>query len=302
MKQKILCIAGPTGTGKSAVALHIAERLSGGIINCDSRQVYADFPLITAQPSSKDLQRCPHLLYGFLSTAERISAGQWSELVKPCFSRFSLPVLVGGTGLYLRALFDGIVDIPPLDEQIQKNLLAAYLLGEPLHTLLAEIDPLYASKIHPHDRQRVVRALAVYQTTGKTFSWWHDQTPAPSTKYDILRIGFKLPLDALEPRLIARIDTMLASGALEEAKAAYAACPDASAPGWSGIGCRELLAYMQGTISLDECRAVWGKNTRAYAKRQLTWFNADNRIRWFSPGDSQQAVQVVEDWFQGKAV
>ncbi len=297
--KRVLCIVGPTGAGKTAAALGLATLLQGGIINCDSRQLYRAFPIITAQPTMEERALCPHLLYGFLETEKRMSAGQWSSLAREAIAKFRLPMLVGGTGLYLRALFDGIVDIPDIPEGVTQRLMAEYLEGNSrgLYARLLEIDPDYAARIHPNDRQRVVRALAVFETTNRTFSWWHSQTPPPCD-CDILRVGLKLPLKTLEPLLYRRIELMLEAGALEEIREEWQRLPDPSAPGWSGIGCRELLAHIRGKASLDEACSLWRKNTRAYAKRQLTWFNADSRIHWFHPDELERLKEYVKNWWE----
>ncbi len=296
-KPRVVCLVGPTGVGKSAVALQLAERFDGEIINADSRQVFRAFPLITAQPSAEEQARCPHRLYGFLDTDARFSAGAWGERALGHIQRAAFPLLVGGTGLYLRALFDGIVDIPPIPEALIARLTETCERegSVALHRCLEALDPAYAARIHANDRQRIVRALCVYEATGKTFSWWHTQTPPPRDA-DVLRIGLRLPLDTLTPLLAKRIDLMIEAGAIEEARAEYAAHPDGSLPGWSGIGCRELHQYLEGRLPLDAARDLWIKNTRAYAKRQLTWFNADSRIRWFGPNDGQDILELVRDW------
>ena len=295
-KLRVVCLVGPTGVGKSAIAIRLAEQFNGEIINADSRQVFEAFPIITAQPSQVEQAAFPHHLYGFLKTDARFSAGAWGVQ-----SRGKLAVISGGTGLYLRAFFDGIVDIPPIPDTILTRLTEACRIeGSPvLHRKLEEIDPAYAARIHKNDRQRIVRALCVYEATGKTFSWWHSQTPPPR-EADVLRIGLRLPLDMLTPLLEQRIDLMLEAGALDEARSEYNVFPDGTLPGWSGIGCRELHLYLSGTLSLDAARELWIKNTRAYAKRQLTWFNADKRIQWFSPDEGKDILSLVSEWHQRK--
>ena len=310
--KKILCIVGPTGTGKSDTAIRLARKFAGRmacrIVNADSRQIYRDFPIITAQPSASDRAVCPHLLYGFLESTERMSAGEWSDLARQTFAASSenapppdLPIVVGGTGFYLRALFDGIVDIPAIPDALTSSLMADFLAGQgpALYRRLQEIDPSYAARIHPNDRQRLVRALAVQEVTGHTFTWWHERTPAPEP-FDILRIGICLPLDELTPFLNRRIDRMLTAGALDEARTAWEKCPDSDAPGWSGIGCREVLQYLQGALSLDAACGLWRKNTRAYAKRQLTWFRADNRILWFRPEETDAIDTRAAAWLDAR--
>lgn len=302
-KPRVVCLVGPTGVGKSAIALRLAGQFNGEIINADSRQVFEAFPIITAQPSQTEQSALPHRLYGFLKTDARFSAGAWGEKALEHIEHTAFPVFVGGTGLYLRAFFDGIVDIPPIPDDILTRLTEAYRIegSLALHRKLEEIDPAYAARIHENDRQRIVRALCVYEATGKTFSWWHSQTPPPRDA-DVLRIGLRLPLDTLTPLLARRIDLMLEAGALEEARSEYAVFPDGTLPGWSGIGCRELHLYLSGVLSLDAARELWIKNTRAYAKRQLTWFNADSRIQWFAPNEGKEILTLVSEWHQQKKV
>lgn len=292
----VLVVAGPTGAGKSAAALLLGSELNGVIINADSRQVYRDFSIITARPGPDDLARCPHELYGFLETEARLSAGRWADMarvrVEAAHAAGKLPILTGGTGLYLKALLDGMAEIPPVDPEISAALAArCQAEGAPaLHAELVYKDAAYAARIHPNDRQRIVRALEVIESTGYTFTWWHSRTPAPPA-WTVLRYGMGLPLQELEPRLRQRIELMLEAGALAEARTAMTRCADAAAPGWSGIGCAELLAHVRGTWSLEAAREAWAANTRAYAKRQLTWFRADARLVWFRPGQETSLLE-----------
>lgn len=299
---RLVTLVGPTGAGKSALALHIAGDFGMGVVNADSRQIYTAFPVITAQPSAEQKAACPHLLYGFLPTRKALSAGAWAELalsgMRDLEEQGRIPLLVGGTGLYIRALVDGMVAIPKIPAGIARGVAdeCARFGSEKLHERLLLVDPEYAARIHPRDRQRVVRALEVFEATGKAFSWWHTQTPPPLDA-DILHIGVKLPLEELTPFLAARIDHMLQAGAIEEARAAFAQCPE-DAPGWSGIGCRELRGWLRGEHTLAEARDLWIKNTRAYAKRQLTWFNADARIHWFAPSAGSDVSDLVSRWLR----
>ena len=273
----------------------MARELDGEVINADSRQVYADFPLITAQPSPEERACCPHHLYGFLPARQKISAGQWAEQAaakaRELLARGKTPLLVGGTGLYFQALLRGIADIPPLDPAICARLEARLdAEGAPaLHAELRKADPVYAARIHPNDRQRIARALEVREGTGRPFSWWHENAmAAPLCRGPLLVLNADLAW--LEPRLARRLDLMLAAGALEEAEKARALCDDPAAPGWSGIGAAEALAHLQGRISLEECRRLWLRNTRAYAKRQLTWFRARPEAIFLPPDDVASIV------------
>lgn len=300
-KQPVICILGPTGAGKTAASLGLATAANGAIVNIDSRQVYTDFPIITAQPTPQEQSVVPHYLYGFLPTIQSISAGEYARHASQCLNEQialkKLPILVGGTGLFIRTLFSGIAPIPDTPPAIRTHWQEELARrGSPaLHEELTRVDATYAQKIHPNDKQRVTRALEVFENTGKPFSWWHEQPVTPSP-YEPLFIGIKRSLDELTPRLEQRIIQMIDMGALEEAKQALTICQDASAPGWTGIGCAELYAYITGQIPLDEAMQLWLKNTRAYAKRQLTWFHAQKDIHWFKPDDDSAIVNYCLDW------
>lgn len=278
----VICLAGPTGSGKTALALALADKLGGEIINADSRQVYADFPLITAQPSPEERARAPHHLYGFLPTEQKISAGRWADMAaakaREVAERGRVPLLVGGTGLYFQALLRGMAAIPAIPPEVTRRLSARLAAAGPeaLHAELARSDPAYAARIHPRDRQRILRALEVLEGTGRTFSWWHSHAMgAPACAGPLFVLD--APPGWLAPRLARRLDAMLEAGAVAEARAALARSPGAEGarlPGWSGIGCAELLEHLEGRTGLAECRRRWLANTRAYAKRQRTWFRA----------------------------
>ena len=286
MENKIICLLGPTGTGKSNLAVALAQRFHGEVVNFDSRQVYRDFPIVTAQPSPDEQQSCPHHLYGFLDSRERTSVGKFTTRAEECIaqilSREGLPILVGGTGLYIRTLTQGMAPIPTVPPEIGKKLQKE-LEEQGLPSLRARLeqdDPVYAAKIHPNDPQRTLRALEVLEATGKPLSWWHGQ-PTAKPGHNALKIAITTDRKALTPMLARRIKAMLQEGALEEARQAFIACPDPEAPAWSAIGCAELLLHIQGKIDLEQARALWLKRTKAYAKRQMTWFNKEPGIEWF---------------------
>jgi tRNA dimethylallyltransferase len=287
---RVVCLAGPTGTGKSAAALHLAAELGAEVINADSRQVYADFPVITAQPGLEERGLHPHHLYGFLGITAQINAGRWARLaaakIAECAARGSLSLLVGGTGLYIRAIMRGMADIPPVEPVVAQRLEEEYAQQGPqaLHARLAELDPPYAARTHARNRQRVLRALGVWECTGRTFSWWHTQgTERPVCR--VLLVVLRAEPGELASRLERRINAMLEAGALEEARRAFASCADPKAPGWSGIGCAELYRHLAGELTLEQARALWLGNTRAYAKRQLTWFRGQEDAVWMESAD-----------------
>lgn len=300
--QRIICLLGPTGTGKSSLAIALACEWNAELVNFDSRQVYRSFPLITAQPERKDYAACRHWLYGFLASNETLDAGQFASLARDRVAdinrRGRIPMLVGGTGLYLRSFLSGLAPIPEIPAAIRNRVLQQCRDKGPeaLHLLLQSCDPETARKVHPRDRQRLTRALEVCQATGRPISWWHQrQTPDAST-YRALKIGIWTELETLRPRLENRIASMIAKGALDEVRQAWEDCPDAQAPGWSGIGCREILEYHLGRWSLEQARQEWLRRTRAYAKRQLTWFQRDEEVHWLRSGELKKARDCVHKW------
>lgn len=300
-KLPVICLGGPTGCGKTGLAVQIAKYLGCEIINADSRQIYRDFPIITAMPSKAEMAGIPHHLYGFLASDEKSSAGEWKDLAlakaSEIIARDRIPLLVGGTGFYFQALLHGLAPIPKIPQSISQKL-AARLLDEganALHAELLNIDNKYAARIHPNDSQRITRALEVYEATGRTFSWWHkNAVETPRCQGPLIVLD--LALSSLEPKLESRIDHMLANGAVEEAEKALQLCPDEKAPAWNGIGCAELLAFIKGGMSLAECRSVWLKNTRAYAKRQRTWFHGRRDACFLDPEDFAAVLEKLKEY------
>ncbi len=305
---KILCIAGPTASGKTAFSLEIAQYLKKhdlevNIINVDSCQLYKDFPIISAQPSYEEQNQAKHSLFGILQLEDKSSAGFWLELasneIKKSIDKGEIPILVGGTGMYFKTLLDGIIQIPNISDDIRDKLNNDYKNKgiSYLYDKLKVIDEEFSKKIHINDRQRILRALEVYKQTGKTLTSWHkehQENLGNNRKYNALQIGIGMPLDELSPYLYKRTKIMLENNALEEVKLALAKNLTMSAPAFSSIGCRELGAYLQGKTSLEQACELWNKNTRAYAKRQWTWFRANKAIEWCYPFDTEKRKELIE--------
>ncbi len=275
----VLVIGGPTASGKSGLALSWAKRADGVVINADSMQVYADLRVVTARPSAADEAEAPHTLYGVVPASVRMSAARWRELalaeIDRAHAEGRLPIVVGGTGLYLRSLMQGLSDIPdiPADmRQAAMDLQAA--IGSPaLHARLAEIDPVTAARLHPTDSQRLIRAWEVIQATGRSISDWQADPPTDVPTH----LSFTtLVVEPPRPRLYAQCDRrfliMLDQGAEAEVAALMAQGLDPALPAMKALGVPELAAILSGTLDRETAIAKAQQLTRNYAKRQLTWF------------------------------
>ncbi len=299
---RIVCILGVTGTGKSALAAELARGVKVGIINSDSRQTYRELPIITAQPDLREQEVAPHFLYGFLPANEQMDVGRFITLAQEAIDKVlnmnRLPVLVGGTGLYLRSLLYGLAPIPEIDLQTKKRIKEEYFHygSYPLYKKLQQVDPDYAQKIHPNDGQRICRGLEVYISTGSSLTQWHEFQPKDA-RYDALKLGLAPEGDKEEfrKRLLERINAMLESGALKEVKNVLQVYGP-EAPGLSGIGGPELISHIQGERTLEEAKEIWLQNTRAYAKRQLTWFKKESNVHWLHSSGDKQAKELLNSF------
>lgn len=274
----MLVIAGPTGSGKSALALAVAEQCDGVIINADSAQVYRELRVLTARPSPDDEARAPHRLYGFLSAAERCSAGRWRELavteVAAARGEGRQAIVTGGTGLYLRALTDGLAAIPPIPAEVraQAEELWAELGRDGFRNALAEHDPVAAVRLPAGDRQRLLRAWEVVQATGKPLSDWQAAAPASAPGDEAFATVVLLPpREVLYPALDARFREMIEAGAVDEVRRLLALHLDPTLPAMKALGVRELAGFLDGTASMQAATAAAQQATRRFAKRQMTW-------------------------------
>ena len=273
----IVIVAGPTASGKSALALAIAEEFSGTIINADSQQVYRDLAVLSARPGEADMARAPHRLYGVIDAAENCSAGRWVALARKeidaARAAGRLPILAGGTGLYLEALLNGLAELPPIPAaaRAEAKALHAELGGAAFRKRLAALDPAGAAKIAASDAQRLTRAYEVARATGKPLSQWQaEQVP----RRDLHAAAIVLLPDraGLYRACGARVMAMMAQGAEEEARRLLARDLAADLPAMKAVGLRELGAALGGRITREESIAAMQQATRQYAKRQYTWF------------------------------
>jgi tRNA dimethylallyltransferase len=275
----VIVVAGPTASGKSSLAIALAEFYGGEIVNADSMQVYKEFAVLTARPSKDDEKRVPHHLYGVMSAAEPCSAGHWLEMAVPCIedirARGQLPIVCGGTGLYLRVLGEGIAPVPDIPTGVLNEAASLYdqIGGPAFRERLALVDPEGAATLEPGDRQRLIRAYSVYQATGRTLRGWQvDQNPEPPLDVRIFTIHLIPPRDQLYARIEARFDQMIVEGAMAEVEAVQKQILDPNLPALKALGVPDFERYLAGNTSLEEAIAKAKQGTRNFAKRQLTWF------------------------------
>lgn len=288
---KIHIIAGPTASGKSARALALAEKLGGVVINADSQQLFADLPILTARPTPEETSRAPHKLYGILAADEAPSAGKWLRMAKMeidwARGEGRTPIVVGGTGMYIKALIAGIAEIPDIDERVRAQAENDYTaMGKAaFEARLREVDPAFFERLKTYDRQRLVRAYSVWLGSGKSLSFWQQQGSKPAYPHEDFEIEIMMPeRDELYRRCDLRFDQMIEAGAVQEVKEWWSGGVVASAgnhtplphhpttPLLKIIGAREILAHLQGELTLDEAIEKSKQMTRNYAKRQRTWF------------------------------
>jgi tRNA dimethylallyltransferase len=297
--QSAILIAGPTASGKSAAALALAERLGSTVINADSMQVYRELAVLTARPTREDEARAPHRLYGTVPAGEAYSVGRWLEdaarAIEEATSGGRVPILVGGTGLYFKALLEGLAPVPDIPREIRAawRERAEALGAEGLYRELAARDPAMASRLKPSDAQRLVRALEVIDATGISLGEWQGGNASPLLPAEaVAKLVIAPEREALYAAIDARFDAMFAAGALEEVRALAALGLDPGLPAMRAHGVRELAAHLGGACSLEEAVVKAKTETRRYAKRQMTWLRRFMQDwTWFP--DARAAVEAT---------
>jgi tRNA dimethylallyltransferase len=279
----VALIAGPTASGKSALALALAEQVGGVIVNADSAQIYRDLPILSAAPGPEELSRAEHRLYGVLDGGEACSAADWAALasaeIADIHASNRTPILVGGTGLYLRTLLQGIAPVPNIDPEIRKTVRESTV--EANRRRLMELDPEAAARLNPADKLRTARALEVALSTGKTLRAWQQQREGGiEGQIDLRPVILLPPRDWLYRRCDERFAAMLENGAIEEVRALLDRQLSPDLPVMRGIGVREIAGWMNGETTRDEAIAAGRQATRRYAKRQYTWFAHQPPAEW----------------------
>jgi tRNA dimethylallyltransferase len=308
MTSKAVLIAGPTASGKSALALALAQGTGGVIINTDSMQVYRDLRILTARPTPDDEARVPHRLYGHVDAAINFSAGAWvadaAKTLAAAQADAQMPIFVGGSGLYFKALTRGLSAVPPIPPAVREEVRARLERNgvEALHAELAKRDPVSAERLKPRDRSRITRALEVVEATGRSLLDWHREGLPPLLPPGAFHALFISPeRDALYARIDARFDAMLMSGALDEVAALAARKLDPLLPAMKAHGVPALIRHLKGEIALEEAAEIGRADTRHYAKRQFTWFRHQlQEFEWVSPEAAEGRLsRVIPGWSEG---
>jgi tRNA dimethylallyltransferase len=298
MRPRLVCVVGPTASGKTALALELAERVGAEIVSADSRQIYRGLDVGTAKPTAAERARVPHHGLDLVGPGEPFDVARYAAVARAAIAdvhaRGRHVLVVGGTGLYVRALRYGLCPAPPRAPRLRAVLHAwAARDGTPaLHRRLQHVDPVAAARIHAHDAVRIVRALEVALVTGRRLSDWQRTHGFQDSPFDALTIGLVVATPTLDGRIAARVEAMLAAGWLDEVRR-LAACHSDDAPAWRTLGYAEMRAVVDGRGDLAAARAATVLATRRYAKRQRTWFRRETDVVWRDP--ATERARVVDE-------
>jgi len=296
-KDRIIFIVGPTAIGKTEIAVILAKKLNAEIISCDSMQIYKGMNVISSSPAFRLRRKIPHHLISCVKPDKEYNVAKYRrsalKAIRQILIKNKTPLFVGGTGHYMSILIDGIFKAGPRNQKMRQELFKeAQEKGNMfLYERLTKIDPEAAAKIHPHDTKRIVRALEVFQTTGKPISELQKQRNGLQDKYDIRIFCLNMPRDKLNKRIEARVDRMFGLGLVREVKKLLKSKLSKTAA--YAIGIRELKGHFDGLYNLEEAKALIKRHSRLYAKRQLTWFRKDKRIEWIEPADTEAFPSIA---------
>ena len=303
-KTRLVVVCGPTAVGKTALALELAEKFNGEIVSADSRQIYRDMDIGTAKPTIAEQERVRHHLIDVVSPAEEFHAARYIELaeaaINDIISRGKKVFLVGGTGLYIKALTEGLLDAPGADSELRKSLheRAEREGSSILHAELEQVDPDSAQRLHPNDLIRIVRALEVYSQCGKPLSVLQEEHGFREEQFITLKLGLDCERELLYERIEKRSEQMFELGLLEEAQRLLDAGYDPDLKILRTIGYRQAFAFLRGVMSREEALEDLKRATRRYAKQQLTWFRKDKSIIWLESSDDFDTIQqLIEDFY-----
>ena len=296
-KKTLIVVLGPTASGKTGLSIEVAKHFGAPVLSSDSRQFYREIPIGTAAPTLEEQSGVPHYFVGSRSVTEFYNAGRYEEdalkLLDELFRTNDRVVMVGGSGLYIDAVCEGMDDIPAVDPSIRPALQQCFEQEgiEVLLKELRELDPEYHEKVDRQNPARVIRALEVCRGTGKTYTELRKGTPK-ERPFDVVKIGVNLPREELYDRINRRVDGMLEAGLEQEARRVY---PIREHNALQTVGFREFFAYFDGEISREEAIDLIKRNSRRYAKRQMTWFGRDEQTRWFTKDEADAVVKYIEE-------
>ena len=299
MKPKLVCLLGPTAVGKTEIAIQLAQRLNAEIVSVDSRQIYRQMDIGTAKPTPEEQQTAQHHLIDCVDISQRFSVADYQSLadiaIADIQNRGKRMLLVGGAGLYFRAIVDGLFEGPGADPTLRKRLEveAAQHGVNHLHNRLRACDPESAERIHPNNVVRVIRALEVYELTGTPMSELQQQWHPKKQRYPFIAFGLTMPRALLYRRIEQRVDVMLANGLIAEVESLLAMGYARDSVALQSFGYRELIAYLDGDCTYLEAISQLKRNTRRFAKRQLTWFRKDTRIDWLDRESTSDIVGAI---------
>jgi tRNA dimethylallyltransferase len=306
-----IVILGPTASGKTSLALELAPLFSGEIVSCDALQVYKHMDIGTAKPSKAEQGEVRHHMLDVREPDRDFSAGDYQrmarEVIRGIHERGHVPFVVGGTGFYLRALIEGLFEGPGRSDDLRMRMRSIIRRKHAavLHRRLQRVDPGSAARITQADAERIIRAYEVYLISGKTMTWWQQQARDVFTGYRWLKLGIEIPREELYARINQRVETMFQNGLLEEVRELLLKFPE-NTHAFKAIGYRQAISYLDGTLTMPQAIEETQKQSRHYAKRQLTWFRSEREIHWLNgqsdPADLRRhAIPLIADWLQSQA-
>ncbi len=304
MKKKIIVICGPTGIGKTSFAIHLARKFNGEIIGADSMQIYKHMDIGTAKPTQEEQRMVPHHLIDFLEPDQEFDAGQYAghadKIIKKLYSQSKLPIVAGGTGFYIKALIHGLFRERTADKNVIERLEKEKQEtgNKLLHERLSQLDPESGLRIHPNDTFRVIRALEVLEVTGRTISSFQHQHAFAKERYISLKIGLHMERLLLYKRIEKRVDQMMAHNFVDEVKELIRGGYSCGLKSMHSIGYRHVCDFLNHGVPWDETVHLLKRDTRRYAKRQLTWFRNEKDIIWIEQGEMDKAEKLVSEFIQ----
>jgi tRNA dimethylallyltransferase len=299
--EQVIVIVGPTCSGKTALSIKIAEKLKTEIISADSRQIYKFLDIGTAKPSQEELNKAKHHFISTLNPDQKFNVSEFEiesiKIINRLHSQQKIPLVVGGSGLYIKSLIDGIFNTVDIDEELREKLMYQRKIhgNEYLYNKLKEVDPVSASRMLPQNYKRIIRAIEVYHLTGKPI-WMLQKEYKREINFEFKQYGLNWKRTMLYENIDKRVDDMIESGLVEELKCVLEKGFDKNLNALNTVGYKEIISYLDGEISLERAKELIKRNTRRFAKRQLTWFNKDERINWINiekPEDLNSAADII---------